>query len=195
MIRDPDFAYELCQYANNFSIDFIRRQYDAGANSVTILGDVFGTELISPQMFEKFGLPFIAQIVDVVKKEFHQDVWMHIHGNFKRPKTMPILDTLVNQIGVKALHLDEKYDASWIKENVAEKYKIPAAIAYHGPFMFNGPEEKIDMDVKEMISKCSPNYCYMAPSCEVPPDVPENHIKTWIQKTHEHSAEFYKGKK
>jgi uroporphyrinogen-III decarboxylase len=195
MIRDPKFAYELCEYANNFTIDFIRRQYNAGANSFTLLGDVFGTEMTSPQMYEKFGLPFVAQVVDVVKKEFKQDVFIHIHGDFRKPKANKLLDILVNEIGVKGLHLDQHHDTRWIKENVADKYKIPTAIIYHGPDMFAGPEEKIAEDVKEMIPQANPNYCYMAPSCEAPPDVPENHMKTWVQKTHEYSAEFYKGKR
>jgi uroporphyrinogen-III decarboxylase len=194
MIRDPNFAYELCDYANKFTIDLIRHEYEAGANSFTILGDVFGTELTSPQMYEKFGLPFIAQIVEVVKKEFHQDVFIHVHGDFKRPKANKILDLLI-EIGVKGIHLDQNHDTRWIKENVADKYKIPAAIIYHGPDMFAGPEEKIAKDVKEMIPQANPNYCYMAPSCEVPPDVPENHLKTWIQKTREYSAELYKEKR
>jgi len=195
MIRDPKFAYELCDYSNKFNIEFIRRQYDAGANSVTILGDVFGTELTSPKMYEKFGLPFIQEIVDVVKKEFNQEVWLHVHGDFRGPKANALLDILVNEIGVKALHLDQDHDAAWVKENVADKYKIPAAVMYHGPHMFTGPEDKIDKDVYDIVSNCSPNYSYMAPTCEVPPDVPMSYIDTWVRKTHEYSAKIYSEKK
>jgi uroporphyrinogen-III decarboxylase len=195
MIKDPKLASELIEYANRFTIDLIRHEYEAGANSFTFLGDVFGTELTSPQMYEKYGLPCIAQIVEVVKKEFHQEVFMHIHGDFKSPKGIKILDILVNEIGVKGLHLDQNHDTRWLKENIADKYKIPTGIIYHGPDMFAGPEEKIARDVKAMIPLANPNYCYMAPSCEVPPDVPENHLKTWIQKTREYSAELYKEKR
>ncbi len=191
MIEEPDFAHEMCDYANRFNIDFIRRQYEAGANSFCLLGDIFGTELISPTMCEEFVLPHVAAIVDIVKKEFNQEVWMHIHGDFKKPNTNPIIDKLVNEVGVKAIHLDQQHDAQWVKENIADKYKIPAAIILHGLDMYKGPEERIDNDIKEMIQKCRPNYCFMAPSCEVPPNIPESHIKTWIEKTHEYSAEFY----
>lgn len=195
MIKDPKFAYELCDYANKFTIDFIRRQYDAGANSVTILGDVFGTELISSKMYEKFGLPFVAQIVDVVKKEFNQKVFMHVHGDFKTTKNNPILDILVNEIGVGALHLDEKHDPLWVKENIHDKYKIPGAIVYHGVELLTDTVEKIDEKVKAMISGCNQNYCYMAPSCECPPNITGDNLHSWIQKTREHSADYYKGHK
>lgn len=193
MIEQPDFAYEMCEYANKFSIDFIRRQYDAGANSVTVLGDVFG-ELISSEMYKKFGLPFIAEVVEVVQKEYNQDVWFHVHGDFKNPNGISILDILVNEIGVKGLHLDEKHNVEWVKKNIADKYKIPTAITYHGPYISDGPEAKIKKDTKEMILQSNPNYCYMATSCEVMPDAPMNHIKTWLQKTHEYSAKLYKSK-
>jgi len=195
MSENADFAYEICDYANKYTIEFIRRQYDAGANSVTLLGDVFGTQLISPDMFKQFVLPFIAEIVDVVKKEFNQKVFVHLHGDFKPPKANALLDILVNEIGVGALHLDESHDSSWVKENICDKYKIPGAITYHAPELIFDSIEKIDRKTKELVIGCNQNYSFMAPSCEAPPNIQEDHLKSWVQKTHEYSAEYYWGKR
>ena len=186
MVEQPKFAYEMCDYANKFTIEFIRRQYEAGANGFTLLGDVFG-DLISPEMFEEFGLPFIDKIVEVVKKEFDQDVWFHYHGNCNKPAGIKLLDTLVNEIGVKALHLDEKHDVAWLTENVADKYKIPTAIPYHGPYIREGPEERIEKDVKKMVQECNPKYTYMSASCDVVCDTPKSHLQTWLKKTQEYN--------
>ena len=85
--EDPEFVDELCQAATDFSIDWARAQYEAGCNTVFYLGDHFGTELISPKMGERFILPYVAQFVETIQKEFGQKTFMHIHGNMKRTTT------------------------------------------------------------------------------------------------------------
>jgi len=50
----------MCQAATDFSMDWIRAQYEAGANTHLTLNDSFGTELISPAMAERFLLPYVA---------------------------------------------------------------------------------------------------------------------------------------
>ena len=122
-------------------------------------------------------------------------MWFHYHGDCHTPAGISLLDTLVNEIGVKALHLDEKHDVAWLTENVADKYKIPTGIPYHGPHILEGPEERIEKDVKKMVEECNPKYTYMSSSCDVVTTTPTSHLKTWMKKTQEYSAELYKKEK
>ncbi|MBW6485626.1 MAG: uroporphyrinogen decarboxylase family protein [Syntrophobacterales bacterium] len=46
--EDPDWVDEMCQVATDFSMDWIRAQYEAGANTHLTLNDSFGTELGGP---------------------------------------------------------------------------------------------------------------------------------------------------
>ena len=144
-IEDPEWVDEMCQLATDFSKDWIRAQYEAGANTHLTLNDSFGTELISPAMAERFLLPYVAQITEMVRNEFNQKVFMHIHGDMKKPRSYAFLEKLVKQAGIGGLHLDEKHDAAWIRENIINRLCVPAALIVHGADpLASGPTEKID---------------------------------------------------
>ena len=152
------------------------------------LGDHFGTELISPRMGERFILPYVAQIVAAVQKEFGQKTFMHIHGDMKKPKSYALLEKLVKEAGVAGLHLDENHDAAWIRENIVDKLGIPAALIVHGPDPIDcGPIEKIQAVVKETVEIGGPGGCVlMGPSCQVLPSTPAAHFTAWVEATHKY---------
>jgi len=185
--EDPDWVDEMCQVATDFSMDWIRAQYEAGANTHLTLNDSFGTELISPAMAQRFLLPFVAQIVQMVEKEFGKKVFMHIHGDMKNPKSYTFLESLVREAGVSGLHLDEKHDAAWIRERVVRQLNVPAALIVHGAVIDGGPAEKIETIVKETIEIGGPGGgVLMAPSCQLLPATPGLHFKAWVDATHKY---------
>ncbi len=187
-IESPDWVDEMCDAATDFNIDWARAQYEAGCNSVMYLGDSFGTELISPQMAERFILPYVAKVVDVVKKEFGQKTFMHIHGNMKRPRSYAFLQKLVREAGVCGIHLDEKHDASWVREYVVDRLGVPGVLVVHGPDpIARGPVEKIEAVVKETVEIGGPGGAVlMGPSCQVLPSTPGPHFKAWVEATHKY---------
>ena len=189
-VEEPEFVDEICQAATDFSIDWARAQYEAGCNSVFYLGDHFGTELISPKMGERFILPYVAQFVETINKEFGQKVFMHIHGNMKRPKSFALLERLVKEAGVAGLHLDENHDAAWIRENIVDKLGVPGALIVHGPDpIASGPVEKIEAVVKETVEVGGPGGCVlMGPSCQVLPSTPGEYFKAWVDATHKYGT-------
>jgi len=65
------------------------------------------------------------QVVEMVGKEFGQKVFMHIHGDMKKPKSYVFLERLVREAGVGGLHLDEKHGAAWIRESVVRQLGFP----------------------------------------------------------------------
>lgn len=185
MAQDPEFAKELIEAGNQFAIDFIRAQYEAGANSVCILGEVFGVEMISPLMCERFVLPYVAEIVETVRKEFGQRTLLHIHGDFKRPKAYPLIEKFIKEARVDALFLDEKHSAAWLRDNVLEKYDIPVCLPIHGPDLCGWTLPQIDSYVRESLRSVAPRgKVMMTPSCEIPPGVPRDHFLQWVQSSH-----------
>ena len=186
-IEDPDWVDEMCQAATDFSKDWIRAQYEAGANTHLTLNDSFGTELISPAMAERFLLPYVAQITEMVRNEFSQKVFMHIHGDMKKPRSYVFLEKLVKEAGIGGLHLDEKHGAAWIRKNIINRLGVPAALIVHGANIANGPTEKIDALVKETIEiGGSGGGVLMAPSCQILPSTPGVHFKAWVDATHQY---------
>lgn len=189
MAEDPEWAEEMCSVATDWAIDWIRAQYEAGANSVTFAGDGIGVLMASPDMARRFNFPFLNRIVETVKKEFNQGVWYHIHGNFLKPKTYEYLTDLVKQVGIEGLHFDENHPENWIKENVVEKLGVPACIVVDGAIIAKGPAGKIKEEVKSRISKVGDGIgIMMAPSCQVLPHTPNDYFKAWVDATHEYAC-------
>ena len=187
MIEDPEWVDDMCRVATDWSIDWIRAQYEAGANSINFTAETIGTLMASPKMGERFNLPNIARMVATIKKEFNQDTWLHIHGNMTNPKAYEYLTKLVKEAGVKGFHFDaERNPPAWIKEEVVDKLGVSACIITDGAKIINGPVEKIREEVKDQISKIGDGLgIMMAPSCQVLPSTPNENFKAWVDATHE----------
>lgn len=187
MTQDPEWVDEMCSVATDWALDWIRAQYEAGANSVTFISDVVGTLMASPEMGERFNLPSLCRIVEMVKKEFKQGVWLHIHGDMRKPRAYEYLTKMVMQAGIEGIHFDENNPPDWIKEHVVDKFGVAACIITDGGLIVSGPPEKIRENVKNMISKIGDGLgIMMAPSCQVLPATSNENFKVWVDATHEY---------
>jgi uroporphyrinogen-III decarboxylase len=187
MINDPYWVDEMCQVATDWTMDWIRAQYEAGANSVTFIVDTLGTLMISPDMGERFNLPYLYELVEMIRKEFDQGVWLHIHGNMKIPSDYAYLTKIIEETGVEGIHLDECHPPDWIIENVVNKFKIPACIVSDCHIIAAGPVQKIRQEVKNTLSKIKEGKgIMMATCCQILPQTPSEHFRTWVDATHEY---------
>lgn len=185
MIHESDWVDEMCRLAADWTLDWIRAQYEAGANSVAFVVDTLGTHLISPTMGERFNLPYLCDLVDHVRKEFHQGVWLHIHGNMKTPMGYAYLEKIVKEAKIEGLHLDDSHSPKWIKKNVIEKFHIPACIASDCHKIALGPTASIQEIVKQAMSQIEDGLgMIMAPCCQVLPYTPNEYFKAWVDATH-----------
>jgi uroporphyrinogen-III decarboxylase len=185
--NDPEWVDEMCRVATDWSMDWIRAQYEAGANSVAFIVDVFGTLMASPKQAERFNLSNVRRVAEMVKKEFNQGVWMHLHGDMKQPEAYEYLTRLVKEAGIEGLHLDENHPPEWVKENVVKKFGIPSCIMTNNALIAGGPIDTIKADVKDQISKIGDGLgVMMAPSCQILPATPNEHFKAWVDATHEY---------
>jgi uroporphyrinogen-III decarboxylase len=187
MNEDPEWVDEMCKVASDFAMNWIRAQYEAGANSVTWIVETFGTLMMSPKMHERFNFPHICDVVEMVKKEFNQGVWIHIHGDMKDPENYKYFTKLVTETGIEGFHLDEAHPADWIKENVVDKLGVSACIVVENHKLVSGPVEEIRDEVKNQISKIGDGLgIMMAPSCQILPATPNEHFKAWVDAVHEY---------
>ncbi|UCH21250.1 MAG: hypothetical protein JSU83_22555 [Deltaproteobacteria bacterium] len=187
MTEDPEWVDEMCRVATDFTIDWIRAQYEAGANSATFLTSVVGAVMISPEMNKRFTLSNIARVVETVKKEFNQGTWLHIHGNMKTPRGYGYLIELAMEAGVEGFHFDENHPPEWIMENVVYRLGKPACIITHGDHIDKGPVEKIREEVKDNIERIGDGLgVMMAPSCQILGTTSNENFKAWVDATHEY---------
>jgi uroporphyrinogen-III decarboxylase len=186
MYEDPEWVDEMCKVATDWSMDWIRAQYAAGANSVTFLAEVMGTLMVNPSMAQRFNLENIARVVEMVRKEFGQGTWLHTHGDMTNPKAYAYLTALATQAGVEGFHFDEMNPTGWIMEHVVGKFNVSACIITDGHLIVHGPTEKIRQEVKHQISQIGEGLgIMMAPSCQLLPATPNEHFKAWVDATHE----------
>jgi len=189
MTEDPEWVDEMCRVATDWTLDWIRAQYEAGANSVTCAGDGIGVALMSPEMAERFNLPSLCRVVEMVKKEFDQGVWYHLHGDFSKPNAYKYLTKLANEVGIEGFHFDQNNRSDWIKENVVEKLGKPACIIIDGATIEEEPPEKIRQEVKNEISMIGDGLgIMMAPSCQLLPATSNENFKAWVDATHEYGT-------
>jgi uroporphyrinogen-III decarboxylase len=173
MINDPAWVDQMCKVAADWTLDWIRSQYDAGANSVTFVADSLGTYLISSQMGERFNLPYLSELVQTINKEFNQGVWLHMHGQMNTPLGHAYSEKIIKEARVEGLHLDDCHTPEWIKENVVDEFNIPACITIDCHKIAQGPVHSIQPDVKHALAKINDGLgIMMAPSCQVLPYTP-----------------------
>lgn len=185
MYEDPDWVDEMCRLATDFAIDWIRAQYEAGTNSATFVAEGMGTSMASPEMNERFNLENIARLSEVVRKEFNQGTWIHLHGDFSKPKAYNFLTKLVTQAGIEGFHLDELNSPDWVKANVIDKLGVSACVVVDGGIILNGPESQIKESVKSEMSKIGDGLGFMmAPSCQLLPATSNENFRAWVDATH-----------
>jgi uroporphyrinogen-III decarboxylase len=176
----------MCRTATEWTLDWIRAQYEAGANSVTFLIDTMGTMMMSPLMGMRFNLPCLSEMVDTIRKEFNQGVWLHIHGDMKTALGYEYLQKIVEQTGIEGLQLDDSHSPQWVKENVIDRFQIPACISLDSHVIAAGPDDAIKSMVRDALAAVGDGLgIVMAPRCQVLPRTPNAHFKAWVSATHE----------
>lgn len=185
MINRADFAAAMCRTATEWTLDWIRAQYEAGANSVVWLVDLMGTQLMSPLMGERFSLPCLAEMVAAIRKEFNQGAWLHIHGSMKTTMGYQYLQRIVEQVDIEGLQLDDSHSPQWVKANVVDRFQIPACISLDCHKIAAGPEASINAMVAGAMAAIGDGRgIMMAPCCQVLPHTPNRHFRAWVAATH-----------
>jgi len=185
--EDPECVDEMCQLASDFAMDWVRAQYEAGANGWLYLADFWGTELISPAMAERFVSPYVTTMSEMVEKEFGQKTFYHVHGNMTRPKSQAWLEKLVKDANLLGLHLDKAHDAHWVKDVINDKMGIAGGLPFRGGFLDKGPMEKIEEEAKKSLDIAAPGGgVIFVPTGQVLPSTPNEHFKGWVKIAHEY---------
>ncbi len=188
MAEEPEFVDDLCRYASDFAKDWVRAQYEAGANGWLYLADFFGTELISPAMAERFITPYVVEISEMAQKEFGQRTFYHVHGDMSRPKAKAWLEKLVKDANLIGLHLDQYHSPEWVRDHIRDEMGIAGGIPLDGSNpLCTGPLEKIIEETKTAIEAVAAGGgIIMVPSGQVLPSTPNEFFKGWVDATHKY---------
>jgi len=173
VIGEPDLVEELLTYATDISCQFIRLMAQTGCDMLSNGDSPAGPEMISPEMYRCFALPYEKLIVG----EAHRcklPYALHICGN-----TDTILEDMV-QSGSDAFELDYKTDAQKALELFGNKACFIGNIDPSGVLALGSPE-LVERKTNELLGIFANNSRFILNAgCALPSMTPEINLRRMI---------------
>jgi uroporphyrinogen decarboxylase len=173
MMPGPE-VNQLLNYCTNVCIQFIDLMAQTGVDMVSNGDSPAGPEMISPEQFRQFALPFEKKLVDAAHK--HRLPYInHICGN-----TDLILESMLES-GTDGLELDYKTDIHKIYKVLGDKRLFIGNIDPSGVLALGSPDlvRQKTLELLE-IYQDSPRLVVNA-GCAIPPKTPSENIKAMVE--------------
>lgn len=168
--RNPEFAHKILRLATDTTIAFIKEAGKLDVDMGIAEPSASGT-LISENMFKEFALPYLKEIVDVMKKLRKGAPYLHICGNTKK------IWSLMADTGVGSLSLDDVIDLEDAKKTVGDRVILIGNVKPTAT-MYLGKPEDVEKNAKECLRKAydNPKGYVLALGCGFPIDTPPENI-------------------
>lgn len=176
LIMNPELCHKLLKFCTAVVKAFIQLFADAGAHLISNGDSPAGPEMISPEQYTEYALPYEKEIVDYTHS-LNLPYMLHICGN-----TRLILDEMP-KTGMDAVELDYKTDVQLIFEKYNDSITFSGNIDPSG-VIANGSRNMVKQKVNELLNiyKSSPRFIMNA-GCAIPPGAPEENIRTLVETT------------
>ncbi len=174
LLTDPDAAMGLLDYAADVSADFIRLMAQTGADMVSNGDSPAGPDMISPEMYRQFALPFEKRNADAAHAA-GVPYLLHICGD-----ATVILDGMV-ETGADALELDYKTDIHKIREACEGNVTFIGNIDPSGVLAL-GSMGKVIAKTEELLQVFAGNPRFILNAgCAIPAETPPENLHAMIQ--------------
>ena len=174
MMGEENLIYDLLNYCTDASVGFIRLMSQTGADMVSNGDSPAGPAMISPDMYEKFALPFEKILVNTAHSE-GLPYALHICGN-----TDVILEKML-LTGADAFELDYQTDPEKVYNLYNDKATLIGNIDPSGILALGKPDE-VRKKTRQLLELYSGSDRFILNSgCALPPTTPSANIKTLIE--------------
>lgn len=168
-----ELVHKLLNYSTDITLQFIRAMAETGAHMTSNGDSVAGPELISPDMFRAFALPYERRIVE----ESHAlgfPNFLHICGN-----TELIIDAMLES-GADGLELDYRTNPSLAHDKMRDRAVFIGNIDPSGVLALGTPA-MVEEKTQELLTVFSdtPRFILNA-GCAIPPITPPENLKRMI---------------
>lgn len=169
---------ELLEYCTGVGIQFINLMAQTGCDMVSNGDSPAGPEMISPELFEKFALPYEKRLCDAAHKHGLPYV-LHICGN-----TELILPQMLDS-GADGLELDYKTNVYKAFDLMNDKCTFLGNVDPSGVLALGTVElvRETTMKLLKVFSKT--NRFILNAGCALPPGTPEENLKEFIRTARE----------
>lgn len=174
IIGEPELVVELPEYCTNISCQFIRLMAQTGCDMVSNGDSPAGPEMISPDMYEIFALPYEKRLVDEAHKN-KMPYTLHICGN-----TETILDLML-QTNADAFELDYKTDVQKAFDVLHHKVCFIGNIDPSGVLAMGSPGlvESKTLELLKIFTKT--NRFILNAGCAIPSNTPKENLMRMIK--------------
>jgi uroporphyrinogen decarboxylase len=176
MMGSEEHLEALLEYCTDASAQFIRLMVQTGCHMVSNGDSPAGPEMISPEMYFKYAMPYEKRIVDVAHNAGVAYA-LHICGN-----TDVILEHML-LTGADAIELDYKTDISKIFSTLHNSTTFIGNIDPSGVLAM-GTEDLVRSKTMELLTVYkNSNRFILNAGCAIPPTTPPGNLKTMIETT------------
>jgi MtaA/CmuA family methyltransferase len=173
MTADENLVTDLLEYCTDITCQFIRLMAQTGADMVSNGDSVSGPEMISPEMYVKFALPYERKVIDTAHA-LGKPYALHICGN-----TDSILEQMLSS-GADALELDYKTDPFLAYNLMHNKTTFIGNIDPSGVLAL-GSVEDVELKTQELLGIFSKtNRFILNAGCALPATTPSENIRAMI---------------
>ncbi|MDP2337034.1 MAG: uroporphyrinogen decarboxylase family protein [Bacteroidota bacterium] len=174
MIETDEQLELLLEYCTDASSQFIKLMAQTGCDMVSNGDSPAGPEMISPEMYLKYAMPYEKKIVEVAH---HAGVayTLHICGN-----TEVILDHML-LTGADAFELDYKTDISKIYNTLSDRTALIGNIDPSGVLAL-GTVDSVQKKTLELLTVYQNSSRFILNAgCAIPPNTPSENLKMMIE--------------
>lgn len=177
LMLDEENAVKLLQYTTKISKQLIELMAQTGADMLSNGDSPAGPEMISPDMYRTFALPY-EKIISDHAHACGKAYLLHICGN-----TDLILEDMIS-IGMDAVELDYKTSVHKIYDVMQNHCTLFGTVDPSGILTLGSPD-KVEEKTLELLNiyAQSPRLVVNA-GCAIPRNAPHENIKRFVDVTH-----------
>jgi uroporphyrinogen decarboxylase len=177
-------VFELLDYCCDAVCQFLEAMAQTGADILSNGDSVAGPAMISPAMYEKYGLPYEQKCAEKAHS-LGKPYILHICGN-----TDPILH-LFEDTGADCMELDYLTDIEKIREIFNESLTLSGNIDPSGVLTYGSPEDVRKAVIELLEQFRGSNRLILNSGCAVPATAPPENIKTMVETARDFGSITY----
>lgn len=179
-LEDEKRVFALLDYCNEATTQFVRMMKEAGADMVSNGDSPAGPSMLSPEMYEKFALPYERKVCEYAH-QLNIPYMLHICGN-----TDIILKQMITS-GADALELDYKTNIRLAEEWMRNKVTFAGNIDPSGVIALGTPEF-VREKTRELMDVFSENPRFILNAgCAIPSITPPENLFAMISTAREYN--------
>lgn len=171
--EDEEVIFHALEWCTKACIAFAKAQLEAGAN-VTSMGDAYASpNLVSPDIYRKFALPYEKKVVEAVQTEL-LPYSIHICGD-----TTKIISDM-GQTGAKILEVDWKLDMGEARKAVPESTILMGNVNPSDP-LYLGTPQQVDEAVKKVVEATKGQGLIISSGCAIGANTKPENMRAFVE--------------